>query len=78
MDYGHYYWGLYRDYYRDPFPYSLLSTRQSSMGTVRIQTRLPGYTTVGDINPALPRIRDVPQSRVIRVMQDLYHQPYDL
>ena len=29
MDYGDYYWGLYRDYYRDPFPQSLLSTRQS-------------------------------------------------
>ena len=27
MDYGDYYWG-YRDYYRDPFPHSLLSTRQ--------------------------------------------------
>ena len=24
MDYGDYYWGLYRDYYRDPFPHSLL------------------------------------------------------
>ena len=24
MDYGEYYWGLERDYYRDPFP-SLLS-----------------------------------------------------
>ena len=22
------YWGLYRDYYRDPFPHSLLRTRQ--------------------------------------------------
>ena len=28
MDYGDYYWGLYRDYYRGPFPHSLLSTRQ--------------------------------------------------
>ena len=28
MDYGDYYWGLYRDYHRDPFPHSLLSTRQ--------------------------------------------------
>ena len=27
MDYGDYYWGEYRDYYRDPFPHSLLSTR---------------------------------------------------
>ena len=31
MDYGYYYWGLYRDYYRDPFPHSLLSTRQMSL-----------------------------------------------
>ena len=28
MDYGDYYWGLYGDYYRDPFPDSLLSTRE--------------------------------------------------
>ena len=28
MGYGDYYWGLCRDYYRDPFPYSLLSTRE--------------------------------------------------
>ena len=26
---GAYYWGLYRDYYRDPFPHSLLSIRES-------------------------------------------------
>ena len=25
-----YSWGLYRDYYRDPFPHSLLSTREFS------------------------------------------------
>ena len=30
MGYGGYYWGLYRDYYRDPFPHSLPSTRQLS------------------------------------------------
>ena len=30
MDYGDNYWRLYRDYYRDPFPHSLLSTRQNS------------------------------------------------
>ena len=32
MDYGDYSWGLYRDWYRDPFPHSLLSTRQQSSG----------------------------------------------
>ena len=30
MDYGDFYWRLYRDYYRDPFPHSLLRTRQFS------------------------------------------------
>ena len=28
MDIGDDYWGVYRGYYRDPFPHSLLSTRQ--------------------------------------------------
>ena len=28
MDYRDYYWGLHRGYYRDPFPHSLLSTRE--------------------------------------------------
>ena len=28
MEYGDNYWGIYRNYYRDPFPHSLLSTRQ--------------------------------------------------
>ena len=31
--FGDYYWGLYRDCYRDPFPRSLLSTRQTMMMT---------------------------------------------
>ena len=30
MGYGDYCRGLYRDYYRDPFPHSLLRTRQIS------------------------------------------------
>ena len=30
MDYGDYHWGLYRDQYRDPWPHSLLSTRETS------------------------------------------------
>ena len=29
MDYGDYYWGLYRDYCRDQFPHSRQSTRQN-------------------------------------------------
>ena len=32
MGYGDYYWGLYRDYYKDPFPHSLLRTRQIRRG----------------------------------------------
>ena len=31
MDYGDFYWGFYRGFYRDPFPHSLLSTRQFSV-----------------------------------------------
>ena len=29
MGYGDDYWGVERDYYRDPLPHSLLSTRES-------------------------------------------------
>ena len=28
MDYGDDSWGIYRDYYRDPFPHSIPSTRE--------------------------------------------------
>ena len=31
MNRGDYYWGLYRDYYRDPFLHSLLSTRETNL-----------------------------------------------
>ena len=31
-DCGHHYWRLYRGYYRDPFPHSLQSTREVSLG----------------------------------------------
>ena len=30
MGYGDNYWGLYGDYYRDPFPHSLLSAREKT------------------------------------------------
>ena len=33
MEYGAYYWGVYRDYYRDPFPHSLLSTRRKMISS---------------------------------------------
>ena len=41
-------------------------------------SEIGGLATVNDINPALPRIRYIPeflQIRVLTVMQDLYHQP---
>ena len=45
MGYGDYYWGLYRDYYRDQFPHSLLSTRQllsTVLGFLRREPALVG------------------------------------
>ena len=43
MDYGDYYWGLYGGDYMDPFPHSLLSTRQEkfsiSLGTDLVRRR---------------------------------------
>ena len=47
MDYGDDYWGLYRDYCRDPFPHSLLRTREISLefraegSGFRVSTNLP-------------------------------------
>ena len=35
MDIEDYYWGLYRGYYRDPFPNSLLGTRQKTSETTK-------------------------------------------
>ena len=40
MDYGDYYWGLYRNYYRDPFAHSLLRTRQSCFAVEELQPLL--------------------------------------
>ena len=37
MGYGDYYWG--RDYYRDPFPHSLLSTREKTLNVVKMVAR---------------------------------------
>ena len=33
MDYGDYYWGLYRGYYRDPFPNSLQESSSRLRGS---------------------------------------------
>ena len=38
MDYGDYYWGTYGDYYRDPFPHSLLRTSQTTTATTTTTT----------------------------------------
>ena len=35
MDIRDYYWGLYRGYYRDPFPHSLLRDRHSQRSLKR-------------------------------------------
>ena len=45
MGYGDHYWGLYRDYYRDPFPHSLLSTRESMQGgrMLRVQSDFDAF-----------------------------------
>ena len=45
MGYGDYYWGLYRDYYRDPFPHSPLSTRQLRVGV--LDSRLQALMLLG-------------------------------
>ena len=45
MDYGEY-WGLYRDDYRDPFPHSLLSTRQFPRNLRTHILRLLGPKTI--------------------------------
>ena len=46
VGYGDYYWGLDRDYYRDPVPHSLLSPRQTilSLGCPQFKTGNPTYS----------------------------------
>ena len=56
MDYGDDFWGLYRHYYRDPYPHSLLSTRQllfnswisklCTVGALKTQNRFGVYYTI--------------------------------
>ena len=58
MDYGDYYCGLYRDYYIDPVPHSLRSTRQSnSHDRVLDSTSKPPATLAGSnsLNSISPR-----------------------
>ena len=57
LDYGDYYWGAYRDYYRDPFPHSLLSTRQPlSFGEV-LRISGPGAPVSPKGAPGLQEVR---------------------
>ena len=50
MDYGDSYWGLYRDYYRDPFSHSVLSTGE----------RKESKYSTGDSQPSVFRAFRVP------------------
>ena len=52
MDYGDYWWGLYRGYNGNPFPHSLLSTRQTTASPfgaagpeARLRSPLPAVPT---------------------------------
>ena len=55
MGYWDFNWGLYRGYYRDPFPHSLLSTRQTFDPKSDSQCCLdPCFETrllIGTVNP---------------------------
>ena len=59
MGYGGDYWGLYRDYYRDPFPHSLLGgswvviSRVISWVTILI-THIRGLITLPTTTPEPP------------------------
>ena len=47
MDYGDYCWGLYRDYYRDPFPHTQHQTVLGSLGSKKPTSPWPGYAQPG-------------------------------
>ena len=56
MDYEDYYWGLYGDYYRDPFPQSLLSTRQKRSHRANFHqavNQCSGFSALAKERPAL-------------------------
>ena len=56
MDYGDYYSVLYKNYYGDPFPHSLLSTRQlfaSVRAPVELLGPRPGAILVEETRPGL-------------------------
>ena len=54
MGYGdYYYWGLYRDYYRHPFPHSLLSTREDPHDSAQNDKHCQSDGDGSIINPKL-------------------------
>ena len=72
MDYRDYYMGLYKDYYRDPFPHSLLSTREIRHPKLKFRGRGGGQQafsgTEGGVQPSERG------GRVIRVKGQLAQQ----
>ena len=55
MDYADDYWGLYRDYYRDPFSHSLLSTRQYTKQAVEDETTVPSSRKFENLKHSSPK-----------------------
>ena len=60
-----YYWGLYRDYYRDPFPHSLRSTRENLLHNI-CASSLPASRNMG-LNESATQIR--PPAHLIAGLQ---------
>ena len=52
MDYGEYYWELYRDYGRDPIPHSLL-TNKTDVVTFMIQMDTVSTSTFCEVDGIL-------------------------
>ena len=57
---------------------NLIETLVTGTKILNLDARKNGHPTVDDRNPALPIISTIPCSpefRVLKVMQDFYHQP---
>ena len=74
MGYGDYYWGLYRDYYRDPFPHSLLSARENwqsmSCGGKALDLDLLVW-----LQEEVRSLRVLWSSKGVRLMDKILHYP---
>ena len=57
MGYGDCYRALYRDYYRDPFPHSLLSTRESFRQECVHASELRSVQDQGSVGHEGPNLR---------------------